>query len=81
MIMVVSRISATFGLEGSAHVHKFRSQAIEHLFDHVVRPNAKNLASKLSGHMPISQMPGKARKLIGILMPDLHDKLDSGLNP
>jgi hypothetical protein len=80
VVMAVTPVSAAFGLEGSAHVHKIRSQAMQHLFDHMVRPNAKDLASNFSRQMPISQMPGKTRKLTGILMPDLDNELGSGLN-
>ena len=80
VMMVITRISAAFGLEGSPLVHKIRSEAVKHLFDHVVRPDAKNLISDFSRQMPISQMPGQAHELIGIFMPDLDNGLDGGLN-
>jgi len=46
----------------------------------VVWPNAKNLASNFSRQMPISQMPGKAHKLMGIFVPDFDNTLGRGLN-
>jgi hypothetical protein len=79
MVTVVA-VRAAFGLEGALHLYEIRSKAAEHSLDHVVRPNAKNLVSNFSRHMPISQMPSKAYKLTGIFMPHFDDKLRSGLN-
>jgi hypothetical protein len=80
VMMPVPPVRAAFGLEGSAHVHKIRSQAMQHRFDHMVRPNAKDLASNFRRQVPISQVPSKTRKLTGILMPDFDDELGSSLN-
>jgi hypothetical protein len=57
-----------------------RFETMEHILDHMVRPNAKNLVSDFGGQMPIAQMPSKAHELIGIFMPDLDNKLRSGLD-
>ena len=46
----------------------------------MVGPESENLVSNFSRQMPISKMPGKAHKLIRILMSCLDDKLGSGLN-
>ena len=80
VMMAAIAVRAAFRLEGSAHVHEIGSQPMEHLFDHMVRPNAKNLASNFRGQMPISQMPGETRKLTGILMPDFDNELGGSLN-
>jgi len=80
VMVAVTAVSAAFGLEGGLHLYKIRSEAMEHILDHVVGPNAKNLVSNFSRQMPISQMPGKTHKLIGIFMPDLYNELRSGLN-
>jgi hypothetical protein len=80
VMVAVTAVSAAFGLEGGLHLYKIRSEAMEHILDHVVGPNAKNPVSNFSRQMPISQMPGKTHKLIGIFMPDLDNKLRSGLN-
>jgi hypothetical protein len=79
-MVAVAAVSAAFGLEGGLHLYKIRSEAMEHILDHVVRPNAKNLVSNFSRQMAIPKMPGKAHKLIGIFMPNLNNKLRSGLN-
>jgi hypothetical protein len=80
VMAAVAAISAAFGLEGALHLDKTRSEAAEHILDHMVRPDAKNLVSNFSRQMPISQMPGKAHKLIRIFMPDFDNGLRSGLN-
>ncbi|HEV3098181.1 MAG TPA: hypothetical protein VGY75_00550 [Candidatus Udaeobacter sp.] len=53
---------------------------MEHILDHMVRPNAKNLISDFGGQMPIAQMPSKAHKLIGIFMSDFNEKFESRLD-
>ena len=73
-------VRATFRLEGCLHLYKIRSEATEHLLDHMVGPNVKNLVSNFSRQMPIPKMPRKAHELFGILMPDFDNELRSGLN-
>jgi hypothetical protein len=80
VIAAVAAVGAAFGLKGSLHLHKMRFETMEHILDHMVRPNAKNLVSDFGGQMPIAQMPSKAHELIGIFMPDLDNKLRSGLD-
>jgi hypothetical protein len=78
-MVAITAVSAAFRLERSLHLYKLRSEAMEHLLDHLVGPNAKNLIADFSGQMPISQMPGKAHELIGFFMPDFDNTLCSGL--
>jgi hypothetical protein len=80
MMVAGAAVSAAFGVEGSLHPYKIRFEAMEHILDHMVRPNAKNLVSDFGGQMPISQMPSKAHELIGVFMPDFDNTLRSGLD-
>ena len=80
MMVAMAAVSAAFGLERRLHLHKIRSETMEHILDHMVRPNAKNLVSNFSRQMPISQMPREAHKLIGIFVPDFDNHLRSGQN-
>jgi hypothetical protein len=84
MTMVVTvaltAVGAAFGLERTLHPYKFRSEAMEHLLDHMVGPNAEDLVSNFGRQMSISQMPGKAHKLIRISMPDFDNRFRSGPN-
>jgi hypothetical protein len=79
MVTVIT-IGSALGLEGSLHLHKICSETVEHIFNHMVRADAKNLASNFRRQMSISEMPGKAHKLMGILMPDFDNMLPSRLN-
>jgi len=47
---------------------------MQHILDHVVGPDVKNVMSNLRRQMAISQMPGKTHELIGILMPHLDER-------
>ncbi len=80
VMVAAAAVRAAFGLEGGLHRDKIRSEALEHILDHMVGPNPKNLVSNFSRHMTISQMPSQAHKLMGILMPDFDHQLRSGLN-
>jgi hypothetical protein len=79
-MVAVAGVSAAFGLERDLHPCKVCSEAKEHILDHVVGPNAKNLVSNFSRQMPISQMPRKARQLVGIFMSDFDNELHCSLN-
>jgi len=79
-MVAVASVSAAFGLERDLHLYKICSEAEEHILDHVVWPNAKNLVSNFSRQMPISQMPRKAGQLIGIFVSDFDNKLGRCLN-
>jgi hypothetical protein len=59
VMVAVAAVSAAFGLEGDVQLYEIRSEAMEHILDHVVGPNAKNLVSNFSRQVPISQMPSK----------------------
>jgi hypothetical protein len=80
VMAAVAAVSAAFGVEGSAHPYKIRFEALQHILDHMVRPNTNNPVSDFGGQMPISQMPSKAHQLIGIFMPDFDNELRSGLD-
>ena len=80
VMVVVPAVSAAFGLEGGVDLYKIRSEAMEHIFNHMVGPNAKNLVSNFRKQMPIPQVPSQAHKLMGIFMPDFDNKLRRGLN-
>jgi hypothetical protein len=60
VMLPVSSVRATFGLEGDLDLHEIRTKTAEHILDHVVRSNAKNVVSKFRGQMAVSQMPSKA---------------------
>jgi hypothetical protein len=78
VMVAVAAVSAPFRLERGLHVDKTRLEAMQHIFDYVVGPDAQNLMSNFSRQMPISQMPGKTHELIGILMPHLDERLRGG---
>jgi hypothetical protein len=80
IVVMMATVCATLRLEGRLHFYKIRSEAVEHLLDNMVRANAKNLVSNFSRQMPVSQMPRKAQKLIGIFVPDFNNELRSGPN-
>ena len=79
-VMVAVPVSSTFGLESSLNLCEICSEATEHVFDHVIRPNQKNTVSNFSRQMPIAQVPSKAHQLYRILLSDFYKILGSRLN-
>jgi hypothetical protein len=80
VMVTVSAVSTTFGLERGLHFYKNRPESDEHVLNHMVGPNAKNLVSNFGRQVPISQMPSKAHKLTGIFVPDFDNKFGRRLN-
>src|SRR5260370_11379674 len=80
-MMAVAAVGAAFGLKRGPHHYQMRSETAQHVLDHMVRPDTKNLASNFGRQMPVSQMPSKTHKLIGIFMPDFDNVFGSGLDP
>ena len=80
VMVAVATVSAAFRLKGGPAPLKIRSEATEHILDHMVGPNAKNMVSNFGRQMPISQMPSKAHQADRIFVSDFDDGLRSGLN-
>jgi hypothetical protein len=47
-MVAVPAVSAAFGLERGLHLYKIRFEVMEHILDHMVGADAKNLVSNLS---------------------------------
>ena len=77
-MMAVAAVGAAFGLKRGLHRYQMRSETTQHPLDHMVRPDTKNLVSNFGRQMPVSQMPSKTHKLIGIFMPDFDNVFGSG---
>jgi hypothetical protein len=60
LVMVAVPVSTAFGLESGMDPLKMCSEVTEHVLDHVVGPNPKNVVSNLGRQMPIAKVPGKA---------------------
>jgi hypothetical protein len=61
VIVAMAAVRAPFGLEGDLDLHEIRSKTPEHILNHMVGPNAKNLVSNFCGQMAVSKVPSKAR--------------------
>jgi hypothetical protein len=61
VMMAMAAVRATFGLEGDLDLHEVGSETAEHILDHMVGPNAKNLVSNFCRQMAVSKVPSNAR--------------------
>lgn len=76
----VAAVCAAFGLEGDLYLHEVRSETAEHILDHMVGTNAKNVVPNFRRQMPVSQMPSKPRKFMRIFVSDFDDGLRGGVD-
>ena len=74
-IVVMVAIGAAFGLKRGLHRREIGAKLAEHVLDHVIGPNAKDLVADFGRQMSVAEMPGQARQLISIVMSDLEDRL------
>jgi len=72
--MTIATVRAAFGLKCSQQLDERGSQTAEHVFDDVIRSNAKSLAAHLGRHMPIPEMPREPRELTRILVGHVDDR-------
>jgi len=80
VMVALAAVRTALRLKGSAHVYEICAEAVEHILDHMVGPNAKNLVLNFSGQMSISQMPCQAHASIGIFVSDFNEKFGSRLD-
>lgn len=84
MIMVVMAvclgglIGAALRLEGGFHHLDGGAEAARHLLQHTVAGDADTVGKQLSGHVPVAEMPGEPREVMGILRHDFRHRLLGG---
>jgi len=81
MTRTLHAVCTPLRLERLLQPYQISPEPLEHVLDHVIRPNAKNVVSNFSRHMPVPQMPGHGRELIEIRVADLDDQLRGRLDP
>jgi hypothetical protein len=59
-MVTIPAVRAAFGLERNLHLREVGSETAEHILDHMVRSNAKDLISNFRVQMAVSQMPSQA---------------------
>ena len=80
MMVAVTAVSTAFRLKRSLRSDQIGPEADEHILDHVVWPNAKNVALNFSGQMSIAKVPGETHQLIEIFVRYFNDRLGSRLD-
>jgi hypothetical protein len=80
VVMIMTAVSSAFGLKTGLDLCEIRSETTEHMLDHMVRPNAKNVASHFSRQMTISEMPCNAYEPPRIAVLDFHQGFRGGSN-
>ena len=73
LMLVMVTVGAPLGLERGMDPREVGAKLADHVLDHLIGPNTKDLVVDFSRQMSVTEMPGQACKLIGIVMPDLDD--------
>ena len=80
VIMLMTAVSAAFGLKGRLQLDEDRSKAAQHVFDDVIWPYAERPTSELGWNMSIAEMPRQAHELTDIAVSHIDDGLRSRAN-
>src|SRR5580658_6282056 len=80
VMVAVATVCTAFGLEGDLYFHEIGSETAEHILDHMVGADAKNVVPNFRRQMPVSQMPSKPRELMRIFVSDFYDRLRGGVD-
>src|SRR5215831_17718930 len=75
VVVLMAVIGSPLGLERGVDPREISAKPAEHVLDHVVGPNSKDLIADFSRQMSVAEMPGQACKLIRIVMPNLDHEL------
>lgn len=76
--VLTAAVRSAFGLKGRFNLQQVGSKATEHVLDHVIGPDKKEILSNLRRKVAISQMPGEPCQLMAIRVPDLDKWFGSG---
>ena len=74
-VAVVMLVSAAFGIKRRFHRFKPRAKAAQHIFDHMIAPDAQPLADDLNIDVTIADVPGEARETVGVAGGDFDQRL------
>lgn len=72
---VMVAVRAALGLKGGLKLHNRRSEAAKHVFDDVIPPNPKSVATDLGWHMTVAEMPRESHELTRLRVSDVDDGL------
>jgi hypothetical protein len=75
MVAVVLLVGATLGIKRRFDRGEPRTEAAQHIFDHMIAPDAQPLADDLDVDMTIADMPGEAREIVGVGSGDFNERL------
>jgi hypothetical protein len=73
--ITMAAVRAAFGLKSRLKLHDCRAEAVKHVFDDVIRPNAKCVPADLGRDMPVAEMPRQSHELTRIRVSNVDDRL------
>ena len=74
-VAVVLFVGATLGIKRRLDRLKPRTKAAQHIFDHMIAPDAQPLTDQLHVDVTIADMPGEPREIVGIRRGDFNKRL------
>jgi len=73
--MLMTAVSAAFGLKGRLQLDEDRSKAAQHVFDDVIWPYAERLTAELGWDVSVAEVPRQTHELTDIAVSDIDDGL------
>jgi hypothetical protein len=75
MVPVVMLVGATLGIKRRFYRLKPRTEAAQHIFDHMIAPDAQPRADDLDVDVTIADVPGKAREIVSVGSGNFNERL------
>ena len=75
MMAVVMLVGATLGIKRRFDRFKPCTKAAQHIFDHMIAPDAQPLADDLHVDVTVADVPGEAREIVGVGSGDFNERL------
>ena len=75
VVPVLIIVSATLGIKRRFDRFEPCAKAAQHIFDHMIAPDAQPLADDLNVDVTIADMPSKAREIVTIGSGDFNERL------
>jgi len=74
-VLVTVIVGAALGIEGCINRRKARAEPAQHVFDHMVTPDAQPIADNLHIEVAIADMPGEPRQLMRVGRRNFDERL------
>src|SRR5262245_48207884 len=80
LAVFMAAVGAAFRLKCRLQMDQPRAEAAEHVFDDVIRSNAKSLVPQFGRHVPVAEVPREPHELTRVVSANIDHRLGCSTN-